>query len=59
MTNESAVLYDGGTDARSFEPVDGTERENVAFGDPIEVGHRLLLPEYDEDGHLVAFTEIA
>lgn len=59
MTNESAVLYDGGTDARSFEPVDGTERENVAFGDPIEVGDRLLLPEYDEDGQLVAFTEIA
>jgi hypothetical protein len=58
MFPESAVLYDGGTDARSFEPVEGTERDAVAFGDPIHDGDRLLLPEFDEDNQLVGFTAV-
>jgi BNR/Asp-box repeat len=57
MSPESAVLYDGGTDARSFEPVEGTERDNVTFGDPIHDGDRVLLPEFNDD-QLVGFTAI-
>jgi BNR/Asp-box repeat len=56
MSPESAVLYDGGTDARSFEPVN-TERDNVTFGDPIHDGDRVLLPEFNDD-QLVGFTAI-
>jgi hypothetical protein len=57
MSPESAVLYDGGADARSFEPVEGTERDSVTFGDPIHDGDRLLLPEFNDD-QLIAFTAI-
>lgn len=53
-----AVVYQGGDDARSFEPVDGTERDGVNFGPPLTAGDHLLLPEYDADGALVGFTTI-
>lgn len=58
MSPESAVLYDGGTDARSFEPVEGSERDGVSFGAPIDLGDRLLVPEFGDGGRLVGFTEI-
>lgn len=56
---ESAVLYHGGTDARSFDPVDDTERDRVRFGDPIPDGDRLLLPEFDDEDELIGFTAIS
>jgi hypothetical protein len=58
MSPESAVPYDGGADARSFEPVEGTERDSVTFGDPIHDRDRLLLPDFNDDHQLVGFTAI-
>lgn len=59
MIPDSAVLYDGGTDARSFDPVDGTERDDVSFGDPILDGDRLLLPEFGDEDQLIGFTVVS
>jgi hypothetical protein len=56
-TPEFGVVYAAGADGREFEPVEGTEREDVGFGEPVVRDGRLILPEYDDDG-LVAITTI-
>ena len=58
MIPVSAVLYDGGADARSFEPVEGTERDGLSFGEPIRDGDRVLLPEFNDDDELDGVTAI-
>jgi hypothetical protein len=54
----SGVVYGGGADAREFEPVEGTARDGVTFGDPVVDGDRLLIPELDDERELVALTTI-
>jgi hypothetical protein len=54
----SAVIYAGGADARDFEPVGGTARDRVRFGEAVVEGDRLLVAEYGDDGELVAVTTI-
>jgi hypothetical protein len=56
-TPEFGVIYAGGADAREFEPIEATERNGVAFGDPIVAGDRLVVPEFGDD-ELVAITTI-
>jgi hypothetical protein len=57
-TPVSGVVYGGGADARQFEPVEGTARDGVTFGDPVVDGDRLLIPELDDERELVALTTI-
>jgi hypothetical protein len=57
-TPVSAVVYVGGADGRNFEPVEATERDGVRFGAPLLDADRLLVPELDDDGELVAVTTI-
>jgi hypothetical protein len=52
------VVYVGGADGRNFEPVEATERDGVRFGAPLLDADRLLVPELDDDGELVAVTTI-
>lgn len=56
-TPEFGVIYDGGADAREFEPIEAAERDGVAFGDPVVEADRLLIPEFGDD-ELVAITTI-
>ncbi len=52
------VVYAGSEDGREFAPVEASEREAVALGDPVVDGDRLLVPEYDDEEELVALTTI-
>ena len=54
----SSVVYASGAPAGAFEPVEGTERDGVAFAEPSVDGDRILVPELDDDGELVAVTTI-
>ncbi len=59
MFPELAVVYVGNADADEFRRVDGSVRESVVFGTPIEDGDRLILPEYGRgDDELVGVTVI-
>jgi hypothetical protein len=56
-TPEFGVIYAGDAEAREFEPIEATERNGVAFGDPVVEDDHLLIPEFGED-ELVAITTI-
>lgn len=58
LVPEFAMVYVGDAEAREFELVDGSERDGVVYGTPIEDGARLVLPEYGRDDELVGITVI-
>jgi hypothetical protein len=58
ISPEFGVVYQGHSEGREFDPIEATERDRVVFGDPVVAGERLLIPEFDDDGELVAITTI-